>query len=30
MHVVDDEKLLYVAGHNIVVNTISEKNQYFL
>ena len=27
---IDEHKLLYVAGHNVVVYSTDEKNQYFL
>lgn len=30
LHLVDEQKLLYVAGHNVVVYSIDEKTQYFL
>lgn len=30
LHLVDENKLLYTAGHNIVVYSTDEKNQYFL
>ena len=30
LHLIDEHKLLYTAGHNIVVYSTDEKNQYFL
>ena len=30
LHMIDEHKLLYVAGHNVVVYSTDEKNQYFL
>ena len=30
LHLVDEHKLLYTSGHNIVVYSNEEKNQYFL
>ena len=30
LHFIDEHKLLYVAGHNFVVYSTDEKNQYFL
>lgn len=30
MYMVDEHKILYTAGHNIVVYSTEEKNQYFL
>ena len=30
LHFIDEHKLLYVAGHNVVVYSTDEKNQYFL
>ena len=30
LHLVDEHKLLYTAGHNVVVYSMDEKNQYFL
>lgn len=30
IHMVDDKKVLYVAGHNVVVYTLDEKSQTFI
>jgi len=30
LYMVDEHKILYTAGHNIVVYSTEEKNQYFL
>ena len=30
LHLIEEHKLLYVAGHNVVVYSTDEKNQYFL
>ena len=29
-YLIDEHKLLYTAGHNVVVYSTDEKNQYFL
>ena len=30
LYLVDEHKILYTAGHNVVVYSTEEKNQYFL
>jgi hypothetical protein len=30
LHLIDEQKLLYTAGHNVVVYSTDEKNQHFL
>jgi hypothetical protein len=30
LHLIEEHKLLYTAGHNVVVYSTDEKNQYFL
>ena len=30
MYLIEENKLLYTAGHNVVISSTTEKNQYFL
>lgn len=30
LHIVDDKKLLYVSGHNVIMYNIDEQSQYFI
>lgn len=30
LHIVDEKKLLYVAGHNVIIYNIDEKSQHFI
>lgn len=30
LYVIDDNKVMYVAGHNVILYNIDEKSQYFI
>jgi len=30
LHIIDDKKLLYVAGHNVIIFNPEESSQYFI